>query len=248
MLLATLVLSGCQTQEQIDRQRASETERIDVRIRWAKELIQDGHYEEAKRPLTQALNIDSTRPALLSLMAFVFQQQGEDDVAEDYYQRMLDEGPDYTAGINNYGIFLLLQGRYDEACPMLERAASNLLYEGRPQALENLGSCYKQLGQVARAKAVYEQVLRLVPDSPIALIELADIAYDSGDTATAWSLFNRFSELVSQRKAEHSARSLWLGIRLSRASNDVGMAAAYALLLKNMYPNSMEYQLYKDSR
>ncbi len=248
LLLSVLGLVGCQTQKESLASKATEEARIDVRIRWAKQHIQNAEYEEAKRPLTQAVEINPKNPKVLNLLAFVFQQQGEMELADSYYQQMLKAEPDFAAGHNNYGIFLMLQKRYPEACTHLHLASANPLYEGRPQALENLASCYLLDGQQAKAEETYRQVLRLSPSSAITLVELANLVYARGDSGEAWSLFGRFSDMVNQRVAEHSAKSLWLGLRLAREGRDVGMATTYALLLKNLFPSSPEYQLYKESR
>ncbi len=247
-LLGVLTLTGCAARTEPIVNRESDQARTDVRIRWAKQHIQLGEYEEAKRPLTQALEISPRSPDVLNLLAFVFQQQGETALAEQYFKEALAADPTFAPGQNNYGIFLMIQKRYQEACAHLNTAAKNPLYEGRPQALENLAGCYLLSGESALAEATYRQVLRLNPDSVTANIELASLAYERGDSGEAWSRFSRFSELVNLRRTEHTAKSLWLGVQLARDGRDPGMAATYALLLKNLYPDSPEYMRYKESR
>lgn len=246
-LLALFILSGCQTQ-QTPQDQKNEDARIDVRVRWAQEHIKNREYEEAKKPLTQALDINPDHPKILNLLAFVFQQQGETAIAEEYFERMLRADPSFAPGQNNYGIFLMYQGRYDEACKRFLSAASNPLYEGRPQALENLATCYEEAGRPADAEVVYRQVLGLTPYSSTATVGLATRLYDQGEKGEARQLYDQFSAMVDKRGVDHTAKSLWLGLRLARDANDVGMAATYALLLKNMFPNSPEYQQYKESR
>ena len=248
LVFCSLVLTGCGVEQVPVVSEASAEARIDVRIRWAKEHIRKGEYEEAKRPLTGALEVDKGSPKALNLLAFVFQQQGDMLLAEEYYKRMLKSDASFAPGRNNYGIFLMIQNRYDEACPHLAAASNDPLYTGRPQALENLAGCYQLAGQQELSEETYRRVLRLTPNSAITLIELASLVYERGESGEAWQLFDRFSELVNQRKVEHSAKSLWLGVRLSREGRDPSMAATYALLLKNLFPQSSEYQLYKESR
>ncbi|MEH6627109.1 MAG: type IV pilus biogenesis/stability protein PilW [Motiliproteus sp.] len=248
IMLCLLVLTGCQANKNTISPKGSNEARVDVRMRWAKQHIQKGEYEEAKRPLSSALDIDPKHPKVLNLLAFVFQQQGDFELAEQYYKRMLTADKDFTPGQNNYGIFLMIQGRYEEACVYLRNASSNPLYEGRPQALENLASCYMASGQSELAEKTFHKVLRLSPNSANTIIELAHLAYERGDSGQAWQMFSRYSELVNTMKVKHSAKSLWLGVRLSRDGRDPSMAATYALLLKNLYRDSPEYQLYKESR
>lgn len=247
IVLALMSLIGCQSQPTTSEQKSLDN-RIDVRIRWAQEHIQQGQYELAKRPLTQALDIDPNSPKALNLLAYVFQQQGEMILAEEYFSKMLTVAPNFAAGQNNFGGFLMSQGRYDEACVRFKFAAENPLYEGRPKALENLAICYSAAGHEKEAENVYRQVLGLTPDAPLATVGLAAMLYEQGKQGEARSFFDQFSESVDRRRANHTSKSLWLGVQLSRDDNDIGMAATYALLLKNLFPNSSEYQLYKESR
>jgi type IV pilus assembly protein PilF len=47
--------------------------------------------------------------------------------------------------------------------------------------------------------------------------------------------------------AEPSARSLWVGIQVARASNDHNSVASQALMLKNLFEHSPEYTAYLES-
>nr|WP_242521843.1 type IV pilus biogenesis/stability protein PilW [Motiliproteus sp. SC1-56] len=246
-----MLLGGCATQTTVDGRAAkqgSKEERLEAWNSVAREYIQLGQYEEAKRPLKQALEVDPKAASSLTLLALVFQSQGETEIAEEYYRKALEGDPDNAMVNNNYGIFLMLQQRHAEACGYLEAAARDPLYEQRSATLENLASCYRVTGQSAEAEKTYRQVLRLDPNASQAILALSELAYQRGEYGQSWQLFSRFSKLVNLRQVEHNAQSLWLGIRLSRQGQDPGMAATYSLLLKNLYPQSREYQLYKESR
>lgn len=248
LLVAVLVLSGCATQSNSTYKQKSMPERIEAWNNVAREYIRLQQFEEAKRPLKQALTIDPEAANSLMLMAYVFQSQGESQIAEDYYQQALKSSPDDASVNNNYGIFLLTERRYSEACQYLSKAAKNPLYDQRTSALENLASCYAYAGEIDQAEKTYHQVLRLNQNSPNALIELGAIEYQRQQFGQSYQYFQRFSSLVQLRQTEHTAKSLYLGILLARENSDPAKAATYALLLKNMYPNSVEYQRYKESR
>ncbi|WP_421864723.1 type IV pilus biogenesis/stability protein PilW [Motiliproteus sp.] len=248
LLVAVLVLSGCATQSNSTYKQKSMPERIDAWNNVAREYIRLQQYEEAKRPLKQALTIDPKAANSLMLMAYVFQRQGESAIADDYYQQALKSAPADASVNNNYGIFLLTEQRYSEACQYLAKAANDPLYDQRTSALENLASCHVYAGDMDQAEQTYHQVLRLNPNSPNALIELGAIEYQRQQYGQSYQYFQQFSSLVRLRQAEHSAKSLYLGILLARENSDPAKAATYALLLKSMYPNSVEYQRYKESR
>ncbi len=246
--LAVLLLSGCAVQESSTYQQKSISERVDAWDNLAREYIRLEQYENAKRPLKQALEIDPKSANTLMLMAFVFQRQGENVIAEEYYRKALDGAPNDAMIHNNYGIFLMFDQRYAEACDHFSLAAQDSLYNQRTQALENLASCYSRSGQADQAEQSYLQVLRLNPNSANAIIEMGSIEFERQAYGKAYQYFERYSELVRLNQADYTAKSLYLGVLLSRKNNDSGRSATFALLLKNMYPESVEYQRYKETR
>ncbi len=248
LAVALLLLTGCATQDGSMYQQKPVSERIQAWNNLASEYIRLQQYEDAKRPLKQALAIDSKASTSLMLMALVFQHQDEYVTAGEYYRKALHVAPGNAMINNNYGVFLLNRQRYAEACLYLSKAANDPLYVQRIWALENLASCYNQSAQTEQAEQTYLQVLRLSPNVAGALIALGTIEYQRQAYGTASSYFERFSSLVRLRQAEHTPNSLYLGVLLAREHNDSGKAATYALLLKNLYPDSIEYQRYKETR
>tara|TARA_R110001583_G_scaffold59727_3_gene177579 strand:+ start:843 stop:1607 length:765 start_codon:yes stop_codon:yes gene_type:complete len=248
VIVTTLLLTGCATQNDSQYQQRAIPERVQAWNNVAREYIRLEQYENAKGPLKEALNINPKASASLMLMALVFQHQGEQETADIYYKKALAEAPDDSIINNNYGAFLLNTQRYSDACGYLAKAANDPLYNQRVWALENLASCYSRSNQAEQAEQTYLQVLRLNPNSASALVELATIEFERKELGKSFKYFERFSSLVRLHQGEHTAKSLYLGVLLSRQNSDPGKAATYALILKNIYPDSIEYQRYKEAR
>jgi type IV pilus assembly protein PilF len=249
MLIAvTLLLAGCATQDSSKYQQKTEPERVQAWNNLASEYIRLGQYENAKRPLQQALEIDTKAAVSLMLMALVFQSQEEYVTADEFYRKALAIAPEDSMINNNYGAFLLNTQRYTQACSYLEKAANDPFYVQRIWALENLASCYNRNSETGKAEQVYLQLLRHSPNSAGALVELGSIEYGRQAYGKSSGYFERFSSLLRLHQAEHRPKSLYLGLLLARQYNDPGKAATYALLLKNLYPDSIEYQRYKEAR
>ncbi|MEH6651155.1 MAG: type IV pilus biogenesis/stability protein PilW [Motiliproteus sp.] len=248
LTLAVLLQVGCSVQDSSTYKQKTSPERVDAWNNVAREYIRQGQFENAKRPLKQALEIDQGASSSLVLMAYVFQSQGENETAEEYYKKALSGASNDSTIHNNYGIFLLLAERYPEACKHLAVAADDPLYDQRIQAMENLASCYSNAGHGGKAEKSYLQVLRLNPNSANAIVEMSAIEYKREEYGKSFQYFEQYSDLVRLKQADYTAKSLYLGVLLSRENNDPGRSATFALLLKNMYPNSLEYQRYKESR
>jgi type IV pilus assembly protein PilF len=79
------------------------------------------------------------------------------------------------------------------------------------------------------------------------LIELSSVLLNKGETEQAISYFEQFSRMIDAKQVQHSAKSLWLGVRIARAQNEAVNAATYGLILRSLYPESIEYSQYKES-
>lgn len=248
LMLAIFMLVGCAVQDSSTYKKKTSPERIDAWNNVAREYIRLGQFENAKGPLKQALEIDQEATSSLVLMAYVFQSQSENETAEEYYLKALAGAPKDSMIHNNYGIFLLLAERYTDACKHLAVAADDPLYDQRIQAMENLASCYSNAGDSEKAEQSYLQVLRLNRNSATAIVEMSAIEFQRKEYGKSFQYFEQYSDLVRLKQADYTAKSLYLGVLLSRQNNDPGRSATFALLLKNMYPNSLEYQRYKESR
>ena len=147
----------------------------------------------------------------------------------------LSSDPNNARLLNNYGAFLLDRERYQEALEYFNKAAADTLYSERSRVFENMGIAYLRMGNTDAARENLERSLRLNNRQPRALLELAQLEFNSGDFVPAWNHFRRFDQL-----SEQNATSLWLGVRLARRFEDHSKAASYALQLKRLYPNSPE--------
>jgi len=84
--------------------------------------------------------------------------------------------------------------------------------------------------------------LELNPQIPSALIAMSDLSFANGQQLSARAYMQRYTEI-----SQHSARTLWLGVKIERALGDLDTAASYALLLKSNYPDSKETRLLLES-
>ncbi len=143
---------------------------------------------------------------------------------------------------NNDGGVLYVQGRYTEDVKQLERWAVYRLYGSRAKVFEVLGVSYLKLERLEDADAAFTRSMQLDPNQPRATLELAQIRFIQLRHQEARQLLFRHNKV-----SQPSARSLWLGVQLARIYTKSDDEASLALALKNIFPTSKEYQLYKDS-
>lgn len=216
---------------------------VEYSVQAARNYIQEGNWEAAKRHLKNALDLDAHNADAGEALALVFWRTGEYEQADKHFRAAIGDAENNQASRirNNYAAFLYARARYGEAESQLEKVAEDLLYEKRADAFLNLGRVRVKLKKYAQAKEVLERALLMDRGNPLVMFQLAEVHFQLGDTAKAQSFYDAYRKQVTAQ----SAASLWLGIRLAERSGDKDAAASYALALKNLFPQSEEYLAYK---
>lgn len=237
-----LLLGGCVTTETGDGPKAgTQQQRLQAYLELARGYLEKRDFANARRPLENALRVDPTSAEAHVLMATVDLANGDKELADKQYREALRYDPKNSMAQNNYGTFLFSEGRYKEAAQHLKVAVNDTSYPRRAQAYENLGLTQLKLNQAPDAEQSFLRALMLSKVQPRSAFELADLYFKAGDIPRAKQYFDQFNSL-----AQPTARSLWLGVRLSRVLGDQDQLASYALALKNLFPDSPEYRLYQD--
>jgi len=201
--------------------------------------LQQGMTEQAKMPLSKALEIDKTDPDTHAALALVFQSEMEHELAEEAFLKALRGRPADARILNNYGSFLFQRQRYQEAYAQFQKAAADNLYPERSRVYENLGITSLRLGQREAGRQQLEKALRLNRLQPRALLEMAELSYEDRHYVPARDYYERFSLLSGQ-----NARSLLLGVRLATVHEERDTAARFGQQLERLYPGTPEYQQY----
>ncbi|WP_156507567.1 type IV pilus biogenesis/stability protein PilW [Halioglobus sp. HI00S01] len=237
-----MLLAGCvSTKETVFTEKADPEKALEYRVELARKYIGEGDWDNAKRNLRLASEIDPKNAEVHEAFALVYQSTGEFELAEDSYQTALRLDKNFSRARNNYAAYLYSQGRYKDAQRELEIVVQDTLYPGRPRAFVNLGLCRVQNFEPQGAEEAFRRALTMDRTNSIALLELAQLRYDAADFTTAGQYYDTYRTVTRQQ----SARGLWLGIRLARQQGDLNAEGSYALALENLYPTSAEYEAYK---
>ena len=137
-LCLLFALTGCVTTE-TEVFESSPDEALEARVQLARSYIGEQNWEDAKRNLKLAQDIDPRSPDVYEAFALVYQSTGEYELAEDSFKRAISLRNPFSRARNNYAAFLYSQARYQEAAEQLEVVVQDTLYKGRPRAFVNLG-------------------------------------------------------------------------------------------------------------
>ncbi|EED36724.1 type IV pilus biogenesis/stability protein PilW [Luminiphilus syltensis NOR5-1B] len=217
---------------------------LERRVSLARQYIGEGDWENAKRNLELAEEIDGDSAEVHEAFGLVYQSTGEYERADARFQRALKIDPSLSRARNNYAAFLFSRGRFEEAEAQFERVTVDSLYSGRPLAFVNLGLARLRLNDDEGAEAAFSRALSMDRTNPIALLEMGFLRFAAGDIASADRYYGVYRTVV----ARQSPRALLLGIDIAEAKGDNDARSSYEMTLRNLYPQSPEYQAYQSKQ
>jgi len=176
--LAALALMGCATQQSLasaEQRRAAE-----VNAELGINYLQQGDLMQAERALGRAQQFDGNLAVVQLGLAALRERQGLLDEALGHYRRALRIEPANAYVQTNLGDMECRRGNLDEGMRLLEKASRNPSYQARQVALTSLAYCYSASGDMARTEDLLRQALRIDPQYPEALWELAWLNFQAG--------------------------------------------------------------------
>jgi len=241
-LIILLSLAGCTTTSDKPKPVTDKQKLLDNRLQLSIRYIQTGNHERAREHLKRAEEINGRSPQVHDLYALLYEREREFKVAENHFKKALSYDSSFTRGRNNYGSFLLRQGRAKDACDQFKRGADDLGYARRFELYYKIGLCESSLGQEELASDAFLKSLALNQQFSQASLELAQIAYDNKNYPEAKKYLSHYNN----NRNRPSARGLWLGIRLEHLFDNKDARDSHALALKNLFPESQENLLYQN--
>lgn len=242
-LSLVLLLAACQTTSMLSPLSERDKKTLDTHLKLGFEYIRIDNRDGARRHLQKAIELAPRSAPANNGLAVLYQLDGENELAESHFKKSIQYDRSFTQARYNYATFLYTQSRFQEAFDAFSVVVKDINYDRRAMALALLGELSEKLNRPEKARASYEHALNLDRTLPKALIGLANMNYDEGDYAKAKNYLEKYDRSVRQR----TAKSLWLGIRLENKFGNKDKKASYIIALRNLYPYSNEYLLYKQS-
>lgn len=239
--LMVLVFPGCVTTQKGGIEKSGSVEAaVQARVNLAKQYFQARQYDEARRNLKAAQEMDARSPDVNDALALTYHATGEIELAESHYEKAIAYGKGQSRYRFNYANFLFQQQKYVATEKQLKYIITDYLYERRGAALILLGYTQQQMLDVDASKESFERALVLSPGNGRVLKELSIINYDLGEYSAAWRYFQQLRRAVGRLSAE----MLLFGVQLADELEENEAKQDYILALKNLYPESREYKSY----
>jgi type IV pilus assembly protein PilF len=234
VMVAGLLLAACTTTPD-EPQGADLHEAARINTELGVDYMRRGDVQTALVKLKRAIGENPDYAPAHSAIAYVYAQRGEVDEAEKEYRKAISLAPDDPSVQNNFGVFLCAHGKPDEAQTYFAKAAANHDYATPAAAWSNAGSCALDQKQPDKAEDYFRMALKIDPQFPDALSQMAGLVYQQKDYLRARAFIQRYAAVATP-----TARTLWLSAMIEQALGNTADAHDYAVRLKQNFPNSDE--------
>lgn len=247
ILIAAALIAGCAsgprsdlpTDVPVGQQQAATDERVSAKAHaeLGKAYLETGQFNVALEEARTAIAADPTYPLAYNLAALVYMFLGDNATARNMFEKAASLAPNDPEINNDYGWFLCQTGREQDGMKRLESAARHPLATTPTRSHFNMGLCWLRLKNEQAAEESFRRAVLTDSTNTAAFYQLANLAYNRGNLGDA----RRFlGEL--HRRADPTAESVWLGVRIERKSGDRNAEANYAAQLRRKFRDSPEYQ------
>ena len=186
---------------------------------------------------------EQTGPERVSLeqamaTAMNLHREGQLDVAEKIYRRILEAVPGYPDGMHFLGVLLHQRGRPDEALELIRNSIS--MAPATADWHNNLGNVLFEQGEAEDACAAYRRALELDGDLASAHLNMANLLFRSGEVLRAVEHYNHVLRLTPDN---YNARRM-VGISLSTLGHTEAAAEIYRRWMEDEPDNPVARHLY----
>jgi type IV pilus assembly protein PilF len=240
-LFLCLVVTSCVTTTTGDMPPPSLDEAADLNLQLGIGYLRKNDLQSAKLKLDKSVEQNPDLVMAYIMLGLVYERLGDAEIAEKSYRRALAKDSRNPDALNSLAVFMCHSdpGR-PEALDLFNRALQipqSETFSNKAMLNTNAGVCVKPV-DLPLAEDYLRAALRTEPDFAVALVQLADVAYQLGNYLQSRAFLERY---MSQDKI--SPQVLWLGVRIEAAMGDVSASNEYGRRLKEEFPASVETRL-----
>ncbi len=136
-------------------------------LRMAYELQMAGHLEQAVAYYKKSLEVEPTAEAH-TFLGWTYGMMGKLEEAIAECHRAIVRDPDYGNPYNDIGVYLMQQGKLEEAVTWLKKAMQALRYDHPEFPHVNMATIYEMRGLWPLALEAYQRALSLRPGYKVA--------------------------------------------------------------------------------
>lgn len=211
-----------------------------TRVELAVGYMKKGDLSQARFNLDKALSLDPHNADAYLTLAYYYQKVGDIKSADATYRKLLSLHSSDANAMNNYGVFLCKQKRYDDAERQFLKAVTQPDYVDMDDTYENAGYCASVAGNKDKALQYYDQAVRYNPRKGRAWLAKTSLELDANRREAAGVSLSRYAQLGLPETAE----SLWLRLRLAQELGELAQLHKFGGELVRRFPDSAQAKRY----
>jgi type IV pilus assembly protein PilF len=215
-----------------------------LNVEMGKTYLEQAQNNRAKQKFVHALELKPKLPEAHSAIGYFYETVGDIEEAEKHHTQAISYGDGKARYYNNYGTFLCRRARYKEADRAFNNALKDKQYIKTAEVYENAGLCALQAQETQKAYVYLQTALQHDPSRSSASLELAAMELARDNTLAA----AQYLKMHKGATAEPTPRGLWIGIQTYKKLRRHDELASAVMQLKSMFPESVEYKAYKESK
>ncbi len=244
-MLLTILLTGCITQKYendtpVVQNQANRDEMAATRISLGLGYLKMGNMAQAKLNLEKAKKFSPELVQVYTAFAHYYEVVGENELANQSYEKALSIKLDDADTLNNYGVFLCRQDNVAAAEVQFLRAIAVPSYLLVAQSYENLSSCYLQIDDFIKAEQYLNKAIAHSPNRTATLSQMVRLQYAMSEYGQA----KKYQQKFERNTRRFTPDSLALAYKVYRKLGQRRTAKNYATMLMKMYPQSWESKQY----
>lgn len=220
-----------------DSKQDQKREAAQVHTELGAQLMARGDLKSADEKFNMAIADDPAYPPAHTMLAILDERVNLPQQAEQEYRRALAIDPKNGDTNNNLGYFLCHHGQEKAAMSYFQRALADPFYATPATANTNAGACLARTGDTAGAETYLRKALRIDPNYPDALYQMAHVLNANNDAFHARAFLQRF-----ETQGQATPDSLLLGYQIETRLGDADAARNYANRLRTQFPESDQAQ------
>ncbi|WP_440874566.1 type IV pilus biogenesis/stability protein PilW [Thalassotalea sp. PLHSN55] len=247
VILPTMMLSACVTENfendkstPVIQNDSTSNEIAMTRISLGLGYLKMGNTTQAKLNLEKAKRFSPDLAQVHTAFAHYYETVGEPELATTSYEHALSLSENDADTLNNYGVFLCRQGKYDEAEKQILKAIAVPSYLLVSQSYENLAMCQLKDNRFDKAELYFEKAIQHNPSNANVYLQMVQLKYAKGEYKNAQLFLKRYEKATRR----FSPQALALAYKVYVKQRQLGTAKNYASMLVKMFPNSYEAKQY----
>jgi len=245
--LLACIISGCVTKNYendkstpVVQNESTNNDIAITRISLGLGYLNIGNTSQAKLNLEKAKRFAPKLVQVHTAFAHYYDTVGEPEQAISAYEKALSLSSNDADTLNNYGVFLCKQGRYQEAEKQILKAIAQPSYILVSQSYENLALCQLKADKFAKAELYFDKAILHSPSRASSLLHMVRLQYAKSDFKAAHLYLKRYEKATRR----FSASALALAFKVFTKQHNNQTAKNYATMLVKMFPNSYEARQY----